>query len=127
VACSECEDELLADFQETYRIDLWGLDWERLDEDSAAHIAALAYQLAPSSRTRAALSPAASHGLAVELLRRIELNQRTWHWANTDSAKDEATAPQQLTLPGEEEMHERMVERETKNAQDIALAFGMSI
>jgi hypothetical protein len=103
------------------------LDWERLDEDNAAHIAALAYQLAPSSRTRAALSPAASHGLTVELLRRIELNQRTWHWANTENAKDETSRPQQITLPGEEEAHERLVERETKNAQDVALAFGMSI
>ena len=108
-------------------MDLWGTDWEGLTEDEAAHIAALAYQLPPESRTRAAFSPAASHGLTVELLRRVEHNQRIWQWAHTEDAKDSTTAPEPITLPGEEEAYESRVEREMGNAANIAQKFGLSI
>ena len=111
LASTRYHDELLADFQQTYRIDLWGTDWERLDEDAAAHLAALAYQLPPDSR----------------VMRAVEFNQRMWHWAHTDAAKGGTGEPERITLPGEDAAYESMVEREERNAERIAASFGLEL
>lgn len=127
MATNEYQDELLADFQQTYHLDLWGIDWNALDDGSAAHLAALAYQLPKDSRTKSAIAPAAAYGIDVLLLREIEHNQRMWHWANTEEAKNKETAPERMTLPGEDEMHQAMVEQEQQNAIEVAAILGINI
>lgn len=98
-----------------------------MDEDGAARLAALAYQLPKGGRTWAKVAPAAANGVDTLLLREIEHNQRLWHWAHTDDAKDKGTAPQPITLPGEDEVHESLVEREERNAEDIARKLGLNL
>lgn len=127
MATNEYQDELLADFQQTYHLELWGIDWNALDDGSAAHLAALAYQLPKDSRTKSAIAPAAAYGIDVLLLREIEHNQRMWHWANTEEAKNKETAPECMTLPGEDEMHQAMVEQEQQNAIEVAAILGINI
>lgn len=127
MATDEYQDELLADFQQTYHIDLWGIDWDALDDGCAAHLAALAYQLPNDSRVIRAIAPMRSHGLDVLLLREIEHNQRIWHWANTEEAKHEGTEPEPITLPGEEEAYRAMEESEQRNAIEVASILGISI
>lgn len=127
MATNEYQDELLADFQQTYHLDLWGINWNALDDGSAAHLAALAYQLPKDSRTKSAIAPAAAYGIDVLLLREIEHNQRMWHWANTEEAKNKETAPERMTLPGEDEMHQAMVEQEQQNAIEVAAILGINI
>lgn len=118
---------MLADFQQTYHIDLWGADWDALDDGSAAHLAALAYQLPKDSRVYSAIAPMRSHGLDVLLLREIEHNQRIWHWANTEEAKHEESKPEPITLPGEEEAYQAMADYERQNAIEVASILGISI
>lgn len=127
MATDEYQDELLADFQQTYHLDLWGIDWDALDDGSAAHIAALAYQLPKDSRTKSAIAPAAAYGVDVLLLREIEHNQRMWHWANTKEAKNEETRPEPITLTGEEEAYRAMAESERQNAIEVASILGINI
>lgn len=61
------------------------------------------------------------------LLREIEHNQRLWHWANTEDAKDENTKPDQITLPGEEEAREVRAEIEMRNMRHVSAVFGIEI
>ena len=73
------------------------------------------------------MAPMASHGLEVLLLREIEHNQRMWHWANTKDAKRKETAPDRMTLPGEEEEYERAVERAKASAVRTAKRLGIKL
>lgn len=102
------------------------MDWERLDDDAAARIAALAFQLPPDGRVWSAVSPATSHGTVAMLLRRIEHNQRIWHWANTKEAKDKGTAPEPIRLAGEEDAEARSVESMQRDADAVARLIGLS-
>ena len=61
------------------------------------------------------------------LLREIEHNQRLWHWANTEDAKDENTKPDPITLPGEEEAREVREEIEMRNMRHVSAVFGIEI
>ena len=125
-AAGTSADELLADFLEVYHIDVWGVDWDGLGEDELARYAALAFQLRPSSRTRAALDPAGSHAWELLIMRRIEHDLRLWIWSHSENAKNKDTAPDPIWLPGEEERHERMVEDAKREAARIADAFGIA-
>lgn len=88
--------------------------------------AILAAQLPHDSRTVVAIAPAVQNGTAEQLLRRIEHNQRNWHWAHTKAAKSGGGKPEQLTLPGEVEQREMNVEREEKRQGRVADALGLS-
>ena len=118
---------MLADFQQYYSIDLWAIDWDVLGEDHAAHIAALARQLPTDSRCMKSIAPASSYGIDVQLLRQIEHNQRVWHWANTKEAENKETAPEPISLPGEDEARQAQVESEQRNAIEVAAALGINI
>lgn len=89
--------------------------------------AVLAYQLPADSRVKRAVAPEASHDITEQLLREIEHNQRLWHWANTDKAKNKETAPQEILLPGEAEARERAAERAAEDALDVADLMGLNI
>lgn len=119
-------DELLADFQQYYRISLWTVDLSDTSRDISI-IAALAYQLPHDSRCWTALKPDGAHDWVVKLLRQIEYNQRIWHWAHTEGAKDESTAPEPMLLPGEEEAHERAVEHAEMDAVRTAALLGLTL
>ena len=126
----EYPDELLADFQETYHLNLWemGLDGDTdVTPAEVKRAAALAYQLPADSRVKRAIAPEASHSLSVQLMREIEYNQRLWHWANTEEAKNKDTAPNRMPLPGEEEAHEKAIERAQKTAIGAAELLGLKL
>lgn len=124
----ECRDELLADFQEVYHLNLWSYDLEGADADEVPRIAALASQLSPMSRTMKKLHPD-NHTLEVQLLRQIELNQRSYAWSQTKDAQNgnTATQPQPMMLPGEEQAHEEAVKREEKVAASVAASLGLDL
>lgn len=119
--------ELLADFQEVYHIDLWGIPWDRIDEDVVAHLAALAWQLAPSSRTRSATDEAGSHGYDVLLLRRMEHELHVLLWSMSEQAKNKDTRPDPIWLPGEDERHEKIVEKAEHEALRLADRLGLDL
>ena len=110
---------------ETYGIDVWAAPWDDLADGERTRLAALAFQLRPSSRTRTAIDPAGSHGIDVLLMRRVEHELRTWLWAHTPEAKSQ-DAPEPFWLPGEDERHERIVEATMRDARQIASAFGLA-
>ena len=126
IASTAYHDELVADFQQTYGMDVWATDWGGLDDGEAAHLGALAYQLPSDSRVRRAIAPAASHSTETQILRQIELNQRGYMWAQADKSKRGAE-PQPILLDGEQEAHERAVAEQERNAVDVADALGLSI
>lgn len=74
-----------------------------------------------------AVAPTRANGTDVLLLREIEHNQRLWHWANTEDAKNKGTEPEPLALPGEEEARKARDERELQNAARVAAVLGISI
>lgn len=90
-------------------------------------MAALAYQLAPDSRTRTMLNPAGAHGTEALLLRQMELNQRAWAWAHTKDGERGENEPEPIWLAGEEQAHELRVEREENKALTVADALGIGI
>ncbi len=60
------------------------------------------------------------------MLRRIELNQRRWHWSHTKKAESGSDEPQPVLLDGEQELHDELQERERREAYDVAAAFGLN-
>lgn len=87
----------------------------------------LAFQLPRDSRVKKAIAPELSYGVETQLLRAIEHNQRLWHWANTKEAKHKETAPSPLSLPGEDEAHEKAVERAESQARRTADRLGIKL
>jgi hypothetical protein len=71
--------------------------------------------------------PASSHSEEVELLRLIELNQRSWHWAHTKEASNKETAPEPLLLKGEKEAIEQADRQAEQQAEDVAKQFGLAM
>ena len=120
----------MADFQQYYHLNLWDLGLDSDIEITTAEVrraAILATQLPRDSRVMRAMAPEASHGLDVLLLREIEHNQRLWHWANTEQAKDSGTQPEPISLPGEDAAYQRASEEADRRAEEIAASFGMRI
>lgn len=89
--------------------------------------AALAWQLPKTSRLWRALDPSAGYDTATLLLRQLEYNVRAFHWAFTEDGKNKANEPEPLTLPGEEEAHERAAEEADNMALELARVFGLNI
>lgn len=122
-----CPDELLADFQQFYHLDVGGMGLGS-DETHAQVLraAALARQLPRECRVRRALAPAASHSPELRMLRQMELNQRLWHWAHAKES-ERGDEPQPILLDGEAELHEAEVEEQRRTAADVAAAFGLKM
>jgi hypothetical protein len=130
LAETEHPDELLADFQQYYGIDLWwqlysGL--EKLPRLDVAHMAALAYQLPPDSRVKRAVDPTGSNSTELQMLRRIEYNQRCYAWSKTKDAEHKRNEPQPVLLAGEREDVERREREQKQAAVDVAEAFNLSM
>lgn len=128
MALNEHPDELMADFQQTYGLDLWALGVEA--EDTCPRVlraAALAYQLPRTSRTWVAMDPTNGNQTVEYLLRQMEHNQRMWAWAHSKDAKSGANEPDPLPLPGEEERTRDLEQQELRKAADIAALMGLNI
>lgn len=122
IAQSQYPEELLADFQQYYGLDLWSMDLDGYPTPSAiARAAILTAQLPRDSRVMRRVSPVGQHGTEAMLLRQIELDIRSL--AGTKDGSD----PQPILLEGEEEAHERAVEAEEANAEAMARAFGLKL
>jgi len=92
-----------------------------------ARAAALARQLPHGGRVWRALAPADSHGPELLMLRRIEHNQRLWHWSHTKAAERGEAEPEPILLEGEQELHDAAVEEQRRTAADVAAAFGLKM
>lgn len=73
------------------------------------------------------MAPELAHSPELRMLRNIEHNQRIWHWANTEEAKDKSTRPDPIWLDGEEEAYERAVEAERREAIAMAKRLGVQL
>lgn len=128
---AEYPDEILADFQETYHLNLWVEPLEDGEDGSASlntrRIAALAWQLPNTSRTWQVLSPGSSNTLEAQLLRHIEHDVRLFSWSFSKDAKTKSNIPEPLTLPGEEKARERAEERADSMALSLAHEFGLKL
>lgn len=126
----ERPDELMADFQQTYHLDLWAMQLGDLDGEATMQTrraAALAWQLPSSSRVWSGVAPLGALGTDVMLLRQIEHDVRVFQWSFSEDAKNKDTAPEPLTLPGEEEAHRLAEERADRAAIDLAAEFGLKL
>lgn len=119
-------DELYADFQQYYGIDLWTLaifdERHTTDVDRAAILAA---QLPRDARVHVAADPLARVSVTDFMLRKIEHNQRMWHWANTKDAEQGANPPEQVLFAGEQEAHDRAAERAARQSKRVAELLGL--
>lgn len=121
------QDELLADFQQFYHLNIWdfGLDGDETTPD-VLRAAILAYQLPKDSRTWTAIVPALAHDESRQILRRIEYNQRAYAWAQADKKK-RGPEPEPMTLSGEDELKEEQARREKKDQESVAEFLGINL
>lgn len=130
-AMAHCPDEILADFQETYHLNLWVEPLEDGEDGSASlntrRIAALAWQLPNTSRMWHIFAPGGSNTLEAQLLRNIEHDVRLFSWSFSKDAKTKSNVPEPLTLPGETEAKERAEERADSMALSLAQEFGLKL
>lgn len=115
---------------ESYRIALWEHQRD-LDGDATTEwvtrLAALAFQLGHTSRTRRLLVPEQAHDEATYLLRQMELNQRAWAWAHTKDAKNKTNEPKPILLHGEQDAADKAAQHELDKAEGIAARLGIEI
>ena len=117
-----CPDELLADFQQFYNIDLWSIYLgEDAPERQVRRAATLAAQLPRDGRVKRVLDPVGQHSTEAFLLRQIEIDLRSL------GGTSDGEAPEPIWLEGEDEEHERAVEREERNAEAMAASFGLRL
>lgn len=123
--------ETLADFQETYGLNLWD---ERLGDGEGGsasvntqRIAALAWQLPNTSRLWRKIAPGGGNTTEAQLLRQVEHAIQLFRWSFSKDAKTKSNVPEPLTLPGEEEAREIAGERADSMAISIAQEFGLKL
>ena len=97
------------------------------EPENAGRFAALAWQLPSTSRLWRALDPKNGYDHATLLLRQLEYDVRSFHWAFTEDGKNKANEPEPLMLPGEEEARKRAEEEADSAALEVARIFGLSI
>lgn len=89
-------DELRADFQQYY-----GLNIDRMCADySPEHAAALLAQLPPGSRTYRSERPELAWGYTEALLASIEYSLRVLRWQNTKDGQRDHNPPKPIDPPG---------------------------
>ena len=102
--------------------------WDgRTEPAGARRLAALAWQLPRDSRTWSAIDPMGANGTLLAIVRQLEHDVRMFQWSFTDKAKDESTAPEPISLPGEDEAWERAEEEADRAALDLAETFGLKL
>nr|DAM00845.1 MAG TPA: protein of unknown function (DUF5361) [Bacteriophage sp.] len=118
--------EVVADFRETYGIDLpigGGLDGAT-DED-LCRWQVLYSQLPARSRVFVRLEPDNLWDDGTRLLSMIEHELRCFHYGFTEDAKKRINAPQRIMSPGERARNARRRDSALAAKSEIASAFGM--
>ena len=117
-------DELLADFQQYYGIDLWALGLDGNDTTrEVVRAAILAAQLPEDSRTVRAIA-GTTWSTSDYLLRNIEHAARIILWRDSDPKK-RGEFPEPIPAPNETRKAETDAERAKKLARLVAEAFNM--
>lgn len=116
-------DELMADFQQYYGIDVWpmvaGSGYQ------VARAAALAWQLPRDGRAWAAVDPLGASSTQTAIIRQIEHDLRLWMWAHTKDAQNNSNQPEPMPLPGEAELAEAKAEEAQRMAASVASQLGL--
>lgn len=118
--------EVVADFRETYGIDLplgGGLDGAT-DED-LCRWQVLYSQLPARSRVSVRLEPDNLWDDKTRLLDMIEHELRCFHYGFTEDAKKRVNAPQRIISPGERARNERRRDSALAAREEIAAALGV--
>lgn len=118
--------EVVADFRETYGIDLplaGGFDGAT-DED-LCRWQVLYSQLPARSRVSVRLEPDNLWDDKTRLLDMIEHELRCFHYGFTEDAKKRVNAPQRLMSPGERARNERRRDSALAAREEIAAALGV--
>lgn len=117
-------DELLADFQQYYGVDLWALDLDGgYTTREIRRAAILAAQLPEESRIVRAIA-GTTWGTSDYLLRNIEHATRIMLWRDSDPKK-RGEFPEPIPAPNETRKAESDAERAKKLARLVAEAFNM--
>ena len=90
-------------------------------------MAALAWQLAPTSRVWRKVAPETGNSTEAVVLRQLELDVRAFQWSMSEDAKDKSTAPEPMELPGEGEARRRLEEDADRAAVELAIEFGLNL
>lgn len=118
---AESRDELEADFQQYYGLDLRGMGHDY----SVAHAAVLAAQLPPHSRVAIKLNPDAAWSDERMLLEMIDYHVRYFMWMfSTDGAKN-MRAPELPTTPSRLKELEEQREETKRNREKVDRILGI--
>lgn len=121
------EEELYADFQEYYGLDLWALDiWGDEYTYDVRRASVLAAQLPRNSRAMCAIDPLNGVSKTDMFLREIEHHWRGWIWAHSEDGKNRTNEPEPIRFEGEEDMRQRARERAVQQSRQVARAFGFA-
>lgn len=114
----------MADFRETYRLNLWELplDDDDMDGGVLARTAALAFQLPRTGRTMRRLVPTSGNDMSLQLLRSIEFDARYIIWL---LGKCKGKEPDPIDLYGEEELERARARTQASRAPSVAAALGI--
>lgn len=129
LASERHHDELIADFQQYYGLDISEACLRDGDLDTW-RIAALARQLPNEGRTKRAIAPTAGNSPELLMLRRIEYTLRKIEYSLGGGKLEngeKAPEPQPILLDGESEDMERLEKEQKETARDVAAAFNLDI
>lgn len=118
--------EVVADFRETYGIDL-PLDggFDGATDEDLCRWQVLYSQLPARSRVSVRLEPDNLWDDKTRLLDMIEHELRCFHYGFTEDAKKRVNAPQRIISPGERARNERRRDSALAAREEIAAALGV--
>lgn len=118
--------EVVADFRETYGIDLpLGGGFDGATEEDLCRWQVLYSQLPARSRVSVRLEPDNLWDDKTRLLDMIEHELRCFHYGFTEDARKRVNAPQRIMSPGERARNERRRASALAAKDEISSAFGI--
>ena len=118
--------EVVADFRETYGIDLpLGGGFDGATEEDLCRWQVLYSQLPARSRVSVRLEPDNLWDDKTRLLDMIESELRCFHYGFTEDARKRVNAPQRIMSPGERARNERRRASALAAKDEISSAFGI--
>lgn len=118
--------EVVADFRETYGIDLpLGGGFDGATDEDLCRWQVLYSQLPARSRVSVRLEPDNLWDDKTRLLDMIEHELRCFHYGFTEDAKKRVNAPQRIMSPGERARNERRRASALAAKDEISSAFGI--
>lgn len=118
--------EVVADFRQTYGIDLpLGGGFDGATDEDLCRWQVLYSQLPARSRVSVRLEPDNLWDDKTRLLDMIEHELRCFHYGFTEDARKRVNAPQRIMSPGERARNERRRDSALAAKSEIASAFGI--